>query len=248
MRKQLLGVSILGVTALTLGFWSLNNTPEKQYEPRIVEEQNNDAQGAAEYYKSVTANQITGEVDPADVLAAKQQLASMSVNKSAALGLNWNFKGPDNVGGRTRALVIDKDNNQTLYAGGVSGGIFKSVNGGQSWIPITDDLDNMAIVSMVQAPNGDLYAGTGEGLYSFPSGTTSGSAKLGGGIFKSTDDGQTWSVLSSTVPTNANSDWTSVGELMADPNNSNRIYACTRGGIRSTDDGGATWIEAQKMP
>ena len=75
----------------------------------------------------------------------------------------WRDLGPDNVGGRTRALVIDKDDNQVMYTGGVSGGTWKSTNGGQTWRP-TGDLSvyNGIVSCMTQTTSGDLYYGTGE--------------------------------------------------------------------------------------
>ena len=73
--------------------------------------------------------------------------------------------GPDNVGGRTRAILIDKDNSNLIYAGGVSGGLWKSNNAGLTWniIPGTDQLEFSGVVSTCQTSNGDIYFGTGEG-------------------------------------------------------------------------------------
>ena len=72
-----------------------------------------------------------------------------------------------------------------MYAGGVSGGLWKSTTGGLSWSPINDQNDNLAVVSICQASNGDIYYGTGEGMYSPTGGGTGGIA--GQGIWKSTD-------------------------------------------------------------
>ena len=41
----------------------------------------------------------------------------------AALNINWSFKGPDDVGSRTRAVVIDRNNSNHILAGGVAGGV-----------------------------------------------------------------------------------------------------------------------------
>ena len=46
---------------------------------------------------------------------------------------NWIHRGPYNVGGRTRALAIDVLDENILFAGGASGGMFRSVDGGLSW-------------------------------------------------------------------------------------------------------------------
>ena len=51
---------------------------------------------------------------------------------------NWNRRGPFNVGGRTRALAIDVNNENIILAGGVSGGVWRSTDGGTSWTKTTD--------------------------------------------------------------------------------------------------------------
>ena len=83
-----------------------------------------------------------------------------------ALG-TWETLGPGNIGGRTRAFLIDPTDPQTLYAAGVSGGIWKTTNGGASWSPLADMLPNIAVSTLVMAPNDPqtLYAGTGEGFF-----------------------------------------------------------------------------------
>jgi hypothetical protein len=56
--------------------------------------------------------------------------------------------GPGNIGGRTRALLIDPANPGIMYAAGVSGGIWKTENDGASWRPLADLLPNIAVNSM----------------------------------------------------------------------------------------------------
>ncbi|MBK7597231.1 MAG: hypothetical protein IPJ07_01400 [Acidobacteria bacterium] len=47
----------------------------------------------------------------------------------------WSPLGPGNIGGRTRAILIDPQNTNLIYAAGVAGGVWKSSNGGQTWTP-----------------------------------------------------------------------------------------------------------------
>ncbi len=243
MKKKLLFSSAVGMSILALGYLALTTTPEKQYQPR--ETSKVEAEGAIKYLHMMRANQLTGEISEADVIAARQQLNKMTQSQADALSLNWDAKGPDNQGGRTRAFIIDRNNNNILYAAGVAGGIYKSSNAGLSWISISDDLDNMAVVTLTQAANGDLYAGTGENMYAYTPGIGSATSPgmTGGGIYKSTDAGTTWTSLSATVPpaNNNGSAWSAVGSMGADPTNASRIYAGTSGGLRRSDDGGATW-------
>lgn len=80
-----------------------------------------------------------------------------------------NFLGPNNLAGRTRTIVIDQQaegDAVVLYTAGVSGGLFKSENGGKTWMPVLDNAGNefvLPISCMVQN-EGKLLIGTGEGL------------------------------------------------------------------------------------
>ncbi|MCH8555550.1 MAG: T9SS type A sorting domain-containing protein [Schleiferiaceae bacterium] len=244
--KNILGVS-LGATALfAAGYMALNlgtSQVEAVYQPRDNAQATYEAKGSFEFINMLRANQITGKVDPADELRAMQQAQQFAQSNKTGLGLEWEEAGPDNFGGRTRAFLIDKDNNNILYAGSVSGGLFKSTNRGASWFPINDNQENLAVVSICQTANGDIYYGTGEGMYYFTSGTGSGGI-LGGGIFKSTDGGTTFERLQSTIPTPSNSTsapWASVGQLIAHPSDANTVWAATNQGLWLTTDGGQNW-------
>src|SRR5215472_1732034 len=71
-----------------------------------------------------------------------QPLARGEDRRDAALGA-WQPVGPGSVGGRTRGLVIRPDDPNTMYAGSVSGGVWKTTDGGQSWNPLTDMLPSI---------------------------------------------------------------------------------------------------------
>ena len=80
------------------------------------------------------------------------------------------FLGPNNLAGRSRAIVIERtavdDNAAVLYTGGVAGGLFKSINGGKTWMPVLDNAGKefvLPISCMIQN-EGKLLIGTGEGL------------------------------------------------------------------------------------
>jgi hypothetical protein len=64
----------------------------------------------------------------------------------------WTELGPNNVGGRTRALLIHPTNPSVMSAAGVSGGVWKTVNGGQSWAPLADLMANIAVNSLAMDP------------------------------------------------------------------------------------------------
>jgi photosystem II stability/assembly factor-like uncharacterized protein len=199
-----------------------------------------------EHLKLVRANQITGQINPFDVLTAREEAyALMRQQGHRALDLQWEPWGPNNVGGRTRAILIDRNNPQRMYAGGVSGGLWLSDNGGESWYPYLDDdtLAGVGVASLCQAANGDIYAGTGEPGQK--AGQDSYTTRfMGEGMWKSTDGGHTFFHLPSTKPTNHNSpshQWSSVVALGAHPTNPDVILAGTERGVMVTEDGGDNW-------
>ena len=150
---------------------------------------------------------------------------------AGALG-TWSPLGPGNIGGRTRALLIDPGAPNTMYAAGVAGGVWKTTNGGAAWTPLDDFMANLAVNAMAMDPgnSGVLYAGTGEGFFN-------GDAVRGAGIFKTTNGGTTWAVLANTV--NANFHY--VNDVIVSSNNSQRVYAATRTGVWRSLNGGVNW-------
>ncbi len=118
-----------------------------------------------------------------------------------------------------------------MYIGAVAGGVWKTVNGGASWTSLNDFMSNLAVCALVIDPNNanTIYAGTGEGFFNFD-------AIRGAGIFKSTDAGASWTQLSSTN----NADFYYVNDLDYDAVNG-VLYAATRKGLYSSNDGGATF-------
>ena len=151
--------------------------------------------------------------------------------KKVAQALSWKELGPGNIGGRIRAIVVSPTDANTVYIGSVSGGIWKTTNGGSSWFPLDDHMANLAVCSMVIDPHNlnIIYAGTGEGFNNYD-------YIRGAGIFKSTDAGVTWNQLSSTN----NSNFYYVNRLVID-NINNSLYAATRAGLYKSTDGGNTF-------
>ena len=232
-KKKIL--SIVSISLLLVGSitFSLLNA-DSSYTPR-TNEVSEGAHGYAEYINSLRANQHTGTVSDEDIARVQQQIKNQSnVKLKADWPLTWSFRGPDNVGGRTRCLVIDKDNANIMYTGGVSGGVFKTTNKGGSWYPLTLGADNFGVMSMAQDHDGNLYYGTGEnGLYLNVNGDGSSSFN-GMGMFKSTDDGVTWE------PVSGSTSFGSILTLAMHPTQ-DLIFAGTTSGLRYSDDGGATW-------
>ncbi|HMZ21805.1 MAG TPA: BACON domain-containing carbohydrate-binding protein, partial [Blastocatellia bacterium] len=144
----------------------------------------------------------------------------------------WTPLGPGNVGGRTRALVIHPRTPDIMFAAGSAGGVWRTVDGGKNWTPLTDLLPNMAVNALVLDPNNPetIYAGTGEGYFN-------AEATRGAGIFRSFDGGNTWRRLDGTNTP----DFWYVNDIVISKSNSNRIYAATRAGVMRSTDGGVNW-------
>lgn len=171
-----------------------------------------------------------------DFLPSREELAGRGISYAAAeekLGA-WSSLGPGNVGGRTRALIVDPRSPQTLYAGGVAGGVWKSTDGGASWTALDDLAPNLAIGSLAMDPSDSniVYAGTGEGFFNED-------AVRGAGIFKTRDGGLTWERLGSTN----NPAFHYVNDLAVSTKDPRRIYAATRTGVWRSKDGGRSWAQ-----
>ena len=178
-------------------------------------------------------------------------LFSLGKRFKNAAALTWTERGPNNIGGRTRALSIDvrtsTSPNITIIGGGVSGGMWRSTDDGTSWTIATTlpQLHSATCVAQdVRAGREDTwYAGTGELAGNSASGGMAFFA--GDGIFKSSDNGVTWALLPST--SNGTPAWDGdfdiIWNLAIDPSNAaqDEVYAAVYGGIKRSTDGGSTW-------
>ena len=152
----------------------------------------------------------------------------------------WTTRGPINVGGRITDIAVHPSDINTIYAGAASGGIFKTANRGESWVPIFDDALSLAIGDMDVAPSNAniLYVGTGE--------ANAGGGSLaydGAGVFKTTNGGQSWTHLGLE-------NVGSIGKVEIHPENPDIAYVAAMGhlfadnpdrGVYRTEDGGAIW-------
>ena len=154
--------------------------------------------------------------------------------------------------GRVNAIVTDPttttNGSIVAYMGNVGGGVWKTTNcctASTTWSVTTDSplLSTTSIDTLALDPNdhNTIYAGTGDLNY--------GSFSMGSqGIFKSTDGGNTWTVLGADVfgpeyiqPPGNYPQYDSVGKVRVDPNNSNNIVAGTKKGLWFSYDQGVTW-------
>ncbi|MDZ7657972.1 T9SS type A sorting domain-containing protein [Fodinibius sp.] len=158
--------------------------------------------------------------------------------------ITWNMAGPTDLGGRTRALAFDQDNPNTILAGGVSGGMWKSTDGGSTWQLKTDPNQNMSVSSVAQDPtNPDTwYYATGEFRGNTASDRGGTASYFGTGIYKSTDNGETWSRLAATEDTDAgwNTQFDFISRIVVNPTNGDVYFAANGFGVfKSSDEGGS---------
>ena len=145
----------------------------------------------------------TGTVPRERLVNAYLQLKAANALKSGGSGVHWTGY-PADMGGRTRAMMFDPNdpNHKKVWAGGVTGGLWYNTditNASFSWIPVGDLWSNMAVHCITSDPVNPMtfYVGTGEPETAMQ--TYRESSGLGDGIWKSTDGGQTWNVLPSTL-------------------------------------------------
>lgn len=149
----------------------------------------------------------------------------------------WKERGPSNIGGRTRAILIDKSDpeRKKVWSGSVSGGLWYTEDitaDNIQWNKVNDYLANLSIGALAQNPlnPSEMYAGTGESY----TGTVSGL-----GVFKSTDNGVNWELIPSTSLSNT-SNFQYTNALLVHPETGDVYVGTTRGLHRSTN-GGDTW-------
>jgi photosystem II stability/assembly factor-like uncharacterized protein len=177
--------------------------------------------------------------------------------------MNWKDSGPP----RTSVIdfVISLENPNTLFVA-ANGGVFKSIDGGESWRAVNSGLASLSVQTLVMVPqNHDiLYAGTRAGVFKTTDGGETWTLVMEGttrfalavdpqnadtiyvapfneAISKSTDGGKTWITLSQRLPT-------PVFTLMVDPQDSRTIYACCavfglEAGLWKSSDGGESWTD-----
>lgn len=157
-------------------------------------------------------------------------------NAFAQLGLTWGEMGPNDIAGRCRSIIVDKTDasGNKLFAAGVSGGVFKSTNGGSTWLPVNDLAPSLIVSCMTQDAAGNILFGTGESFGTSLDGAGS-SGFLGTGLYKITANSSTIVQLQNA------SAFGNINEIAID--GSNTIYMATDAGLFISTDAGATFTE-----
>lgn len=249
-RTRIAALLVLtAVTALTaFALTRHHSTPQNLgLETAEGEEAGADGPGDAFQWRRLRKLDENGKIAAGAWSRAMKQRAALAQGKqSGGIGIlsgggttfNWQFRGPNNITGRTRCLIIHPTQPNRMWAGGVGGGIWYSSDSGVTFNPVNDQMSNLAIGCMAMDPTNAniMYAGTGEGY-------GNGDSIAGAGMFKSTDGGVTWNLLANTAG------FQTVNRISVSPTNHNIVLATVDsnwavgggGGIYRSLDGGATW-------
>lgn len=159
------------------------------------------------------------------------------IDTSYFSNLKYRNIGPSR-GGRSTAVVGDRNNTNLFYMGSTGGGVWKTENGGSSWQNISDGFFGGSIGSIAIANSDDnvIYVGQGEE-------SLRGNVSAGNGIWKSEDAGKTWTFKGLAKSRH-------ITRIAIDPNNSQKLFAAVLGdlytdteerGLYGSEDGGNTW-------
>ncbi len=236
-------VGLLLVTGLLLLMTEFKNTAFENEEAEEMEEGSLMGTVMGRFHQEwlMTHDPATGIVPRERLLNAQrvaEELRMGTGQRSGVIPLYWEERGPSNVGGRTRGLLIDANDatGRTVWAAGVAGGIWRCNNIDAvppTWTNINDFFSTMAITTIAQDPSNPntLYFGTGE------NGFGNADAVQGMGIWTSTDGGNNWTQIPSTLTP----EFQSVNKIMVD--NAGVVYAATAAGLFTLNTPGGAWTK-----
>jgi photosystem II stability/assembly factor-like uncharacterized protein len=159
-------------------------------------------------------------------------------------GLRFRSIGPAFTSGRVIGFAVEPNNAAHYFVASASGGVWKTVNNGNTWTPVFDREGSYSIGCIALDPKNPLtvWVGTGEN-------NSQRSVSYGSGVYKSDDGGKTWRNVGLK-----NSEH--IGRIAIDPKDSNIVYVAAQGplwgsggdrGLYKTTDGGKTWNQVLKI-
>jgi chitodextrinase len=227
----------------------------------------------------LTVNPSTGRLDDGDLTLLRKQLTENRVaqrNPGEATNA-WEERGPNDIGGRTRAMIFDPNDatNNTVYAGGVSGGLWKNTNitsASSQWERLQNVPGNLSVTSITVDPNNTSrwFVGTGEQY--------TGGDVVGNGVYVTTDGGNSWNAVNIPAAGAATFDFSTINLFLSglfyvndiqawnnngntelfigvgatiygDAGNPNNWLGLQTAGLYHSADGGSTWnrIESDEL-
>jgi hypothetical protein len=152
-------------------------------------------------------------------------------------GLRMRLVGPAFTSGRISALAVNPKEPSNYFAAAASGGVWRTINAGNTWTPVFDNEGSYSIGAIVLDPKNPLvvWVGTGEN-------NSQRSVSYGDGVYKSEDGGKSWKNMGLRTSEH-------IGKILIDPRDSNVVYVAAQGplwsagkerGLYKTTDGGKT--------
>ena len=181
----------------------------------------------------------TDEEKPEDENKPRDPMSTATFN-----GLRLRSIGPAFTSGRVVGLAVDPNNPSHYFVAAASGGVWKTLNAGTTWIPVFDREGSYSIGCLVLDPKNPLtvWVGTGEN-------NSQRSVSYGNGVYRSDDGGKTWKNVGLKASEH-------IGRIAIDPKDSNIVYVAAQGplwgpggdrGLYKTTDGGKTWKQILKI-
>ncbi|MGB3007078.1 MAG: sialidase family protein, partial [Chitinophagaceae bacterium] len=261
LTSRLLMLLVVSLSALVISCKNLSEEKVPDKKNNLTPDKQDGIAALQQWEFEMTKDVSLGYVPLNRLINATEELKSARQNGTytdRTNALSWVERGPnsDAVGpsngntrgtqlatdavtsGRMRAIWVDLTSSTIVWAGGVDGGLWKSTDitstSSAVWSPVNDFFGNLAISSICQNPvtTDIMYFGTGEKTFNVD-------AVQGGGVWKSTDHGVTWSLLANTTG------FTNVSKVLCD--GSGNVYVSTiafgtaLGSIQRSTDGGASW-------
>ncbi len=150
----------------------------------------------------------------------------------------WTSMGPSSSAGgyaglgRLNCVGFHPTDNNTLYAGAASGGVWKTTDGGANWISQANDIDAIGISDIVVLPT------SGDDIVYIATGDRDASDTYSVGVLKSINGGSTWANTGLVFTAGQKR---RINRLLVDPVNNTIFYAATTIGVYKSNDSGVNW-------
>lgn len=190
-----------------------------------------------EWYWENRVDPVTGAFPNTSAWEEYQKIKKSADGQRSPSG-QWTSMGPNTSPGgyaglgRLNCVGFHPTDNNTMYAGAASGGIWKTTNGGTTWIPQGDDIDAIGVSDIVVLPT------TGDDIVHVATGDKDASNTYSVGVLKSTDGGSTWQNTGLVFTADQKR---LINRLLVDPLNNNIFYAATSLGVYKSSDAGVNW-------
>lgn len=201
----------------------------------------------SEYYWRNFANE-SGYIQSSDDFwnawrQKNQSKSNRTITNRSLPSSDWQPVGPfthTNTGswssgqGRVNIVHVDPSNPSVIYLGAPAGGIWKSINNGSTWIPLTDELPQIGVsgIAVDYSDSNTIYIATGD--------KDAGDSYCVG-VYKSTDGGLTWN----PTGTMGGSNPSRAGDIIIHPTNNQILWCATSNGIYKTTNAGISWTQVQ---